>query len=947
MQSENRETLNDFLKSDTEKIYLVTGADERVRYRFMADYLDAAAANENHRVYRYEIGSGEHSRHFLLRWLYETVHGLAAVGRTAAVEVDDRRRDQLQLLIEKDIRPLEIRFIEAVRFLSQNIAGDQRMVLAVVIRTCLRDRTMVDFFRSVIKVLPVHVKMVIAIQADDVLALQTDFCPSNRVVLESGGTDSAAVLSQTAEAASDSGTKGRVVQALGRLMHPADVDLLAAVAECAAADVDSIMASLLENGVLEKAPEAQFRLVCPIHMETLVSAIPAKGEAVDKAAVVFLEARMAHSRRFYPDALYHSLALSRLTDLTFVSDHTLTAYPMKAKIGGGDLCEYEFDRVLSLTPEDQTGLQARFLLKLGEIREGRQRNAEALEVLNPAIERLQTLGQPEDLQRAYELKGRAAFQIRDTDTAREALEASLAVAREMRRDDLTADLTSQLGYLHYSLQKLAEAEALYQAALKIYQDLSRSGHAAGASGEAAQWSNLGHTAYAKGDFAQAETRHKKSLELYTALEKEDAAARQWGYLGHTYFGAHEFEKAIDAYEKAAEIEEKTGRLHQAAQRYANVGHTLYAQRKVDLAERSFAKALEKYRLFGNPEGEAAQLSNLGMVKGDAGEFEAALDYFEQAAQLYLDLGDEISHAGQTVKMGHVRRAQKQYDSAIECYQGALSRFQNLKYVMGEANVEIDLGQLYTEKQDSDSAVARFTRAIELFRKLGHKEKEAFCHALIGNTEQARKNVKASLAAYENAVEVYAGAGIDLGVANVSSQMGLLQYENKNYGEAEQLYRKALQIFREKEDAEGEATLLSNLGTLYFQTGEFDNARSELEKALELLRRMGHPLGLASVLQNLSFIYEKGREFNKAYECLRESRDIFQKMELEKETAEIEERLAALDQQAARSLGRMRAELFPGLGQAPAAGEAEDFQKVGRNDPCPCGSGKKFKKCCGS
>jgi uncharacterized protein len=24
---------------------------------------------------------------------------------------------------------------------------------------------------------------------------------------------------------------------------------------------------------------------------------------------------------------------------------------------------------------------------------------------------------------------------------------------------------------------------------------------------------------------------------------------------------------------------------------------------------------------------------------------------------------------------------------------------------------------------------------------------------------------------------------------------------------------------------------------------------------------------------------------------------------------------------------------------------QNFQKVGRNDPCPCGSGKKFKKCC--
>ena len=24
----------------------------------------------------------------------------------------------------------------------------------------------------------------------------------------------------------------------------------------------------------------------------------------------------------------------------------------------------------------------------------------------------------------------------------------------------------------------------------------------------------------------------------------------------------------------------------------------------------------------------------------------------------------------------------------------------------------------------------------------------------------------------------------------------------------------------------------------------------------------------------------------------------------------------------------------------------DLPKVGRNDPCPCGSGKKYKKCCG-
>jgi hypothetical protein len=25
----------------------------------------------------------------------------------------------------------------------------------------------------------------------------------------------------------------------------------------------------------------------------------------------------------------------------------------------------------------------------------------------------------------------------------------------------------------------------------------------------------------------------------------------------------------------------------------------------------------------------------------------------------------------------------------------------------------------------------------------------------------------------------------------------------------------------------------------------------------------------------------------------------------------------------------------------------DLSKVGRNEPCPCGSGKKYKKCCGN
>jgi SEC-C motif-containing protein len=35
------------------------------------------------------------------------------------------------------------------------------------------------------------------------------------------------------------------------------------------------------------------------------------------------------------------------------------------------------------------------------------------------------------------------------------------------------------------------------------------------------------------------------------------------------------------------------------------------------------------------------------------------------------------------------------------------------------------------------------------------------------------------------------------------------------------------------------------------------------------------------------------------------------------------------------------------GAAQAAREPAHSEKIGRNDPCPCGSGKKYKKCCGA
>jgi uncharacterized protein len=59
-------------------------------------------------------------------------------------------------------------------------------------------------------------------------------------------------------------------------------------------------------------------------------------------------------------------------------------------------------------------------------------------------------------------------------------------------------------------------------------------------------------------------------------------------------------------------------------------------------------------------------------------------------------------------------------------------------------------------------------------------------------------------------------------------------------------------------------------------------------------------------------------------------------------------IEALNQEVVNSVMLMHAHWLPlRLAVAERRTAQAMSTKVGRNEPCPCGSGKKFKKCCGS
>ncbi len=940
--------LSKFFQSDTEKIHLIVAQDEPGLYGFLDQLWSGLSRTEGCFPFHYEIWEGEHSKHFLFRWMYETIYGHAYRGRGDWKELlksGPRLREQLILLMEKDIRPLEIRFLDLVRFLFRALGQDEKLILSVTPRTNFEDRALVDFFQELLRLLPTKVKMVIGQIEGDVVARQTDFSPSNRILLEA--TEGLEKVRESYAAVSGGATSAsRVLNALATLVHPADETLLSVLLGMSSEEVGNALGAPELDALLQTGPDEGVRVAFP---RTLAAEGKQEDrEALLRKAVEILDKRISGEGSLYPALIHQALDLHRVEDGKFIAEYALSSYTHKVASGWNEVSELEMERALTLLPESDEALRAQLFMSIGETRESRMKSAEALAALDEAARLFLKLERPEELVKTLELKGRAAFAMRETDKAKEALSQSIELAAQLGKNELVADLTAQLAYVHFSLKNLGEAERLYKKALEIYGEISKVDKAAGESGVVRQWVNLGHTFYAEGDFPKSEEHHRKALEAYQASGDKQRQASQWGYLGHVLFAAGEYERAIDAYEKAGALEEEMGEPLKAAQRYASVGHALYAQRKVENAARSFQKALDAFRELGNAEGQAAQLSNLGMVKGDEGKYDEAVACFEQAAGLYKELGIKTNEISQITRIGHLRRVQGKFEDAENSFRQAVRLYHELEYPVGEAGAELDLGHLYMEMKDWEKAVGCIQRAKTSFRQMGNREQEAFCLSLLGQAQRGRGRIDEALAAWFEALEIYKKAENTLAVANVTSQVALLFYEQKRFGEAEKLYKEALVEFEKKEDVEGTANILSNLGTMYYETGRNDESAQVYERALDLLRKMEHPLGIAGVLQNLSFVYEKQERYGDAFGILKEVRGLLEAIQMEEEMREIEKRMAELEEKASGALDAARQELFPGLTSSKSEEDTETTGgKVGRNDPCPCGSGKKYKKCCGA
>ena len=115
-----------------------------------------------------------------------------------------------------------------------------------------------------------------------------------------------------------------------------------------------------------------------------------------------------------------------------------------------------------------------------------------------------------------------------------------------------------------------------------------------------------------------------------------------------------------------------------------------------------------------------------------------------------------------------------------------------------------------------------------------------------------------------------------------------------------------------------------------------------EQVRDELRRLGEVLVSGEdPEEGKDYLYALMREQKHRNDALRERLDA-ENEEVAKLRAEVEARQAETrkSEEKVAALSEFKAEL------EARVGVLERYDKVGRNDPCPCGSGKKYKHCCG-
>ncbi|MCG3730864.1 preprotein translocase subunit SecA [Vibrio cincinnatiensis] len=177
----------------------------------------------------------------------------------------------------------------------------------------------------------------------------------------------------------------------------------------------------------------------------------------------------------------------------------------------------------------------------------------------------------------------------------------------------------------------------------------------------------------------------------------------------------------------------------------------------------------------------------------------------------------------------------------------------------------------------------------------------------------------------------------------------LDEDDKLYEEAlrERILEQAVIVYQEKEQAVGASVMRNFEKSVMLQT--LDTLWKEHLAAMDHLRQGIHLRGYAQKNPKQEYKRESFELFEELLESLKS--DVITilskvRVQQQEEVERMEAQRQAQAEEAAKRVQAQHANLNGEQDEATQQPLVRDERKVGRNEPCPCGSGKKYKQCHG-
>jgi len=334
------------------------------------------------------------------------------------------------------------------------------------------------------------------------------------------------------------------------------------------------------------------------------------------------------------------------------------------------------------------------------------------------------------------------------------------------------------------------------------------------------------------------------------------------------------------------------------------GVTADAMGKNEEALACYQKAVQK-EPYRSQRAEA--WANMAKVLGQMGRYQESAKAAEKA--LSIDAKDLVAMQC----LGNVLSEMESYAKAINVFDRLLAQAPE------KADAHAARGRALLRSGQIEAATAAYSRATELDPKLH------YAWSGLGMCAEATGDLDSGLAMFDRAIELYEGfADAHEGRAQILTAMG-------KDTEAVEAHRQALHY------DPSNAVFATNLGIGLANLGRYADALPPLQQAIGLdpMNGLAH-LALARVCGEL------GR-YNEAVRWALRANELGQP-----EGLQVAEMARNLIQHTTRTARGQSAALKPPMSAPPPVGPKSGSTHAGpgRNDPCPCGSGRKYKACCG-